>query len=86
MENKKTKKTVSDKNIIIAILSVFTAVIMLYVGIDAYYDRTGTLRTEYTNIVSDHKKIIAKGFVVRSESDEASSKNPYVLMKSKNGI
>ena len=36
MENKKTKKTVSDKNIIIAILSVFTAVIMLYVGIDAY--------------------------------------------------
>lgn len=86
MEKKRVKKSVSDKNIVIAILSVFAIVIMLYVGIDAYYDRTGTIRTEYTNIVSDNKKIVAKGFVVRSEADESSEKNPYVLLKSKNGI
>ena len=86
MENKKREKNVSDKNIIIAILSVFAAVIMLYVGIDAYYDRTGTVRTEYTNNVTENKKIVAKGFVVRSEATDNEQKNPYVLMKSDSGI
>lgn len=86
MENKKRIKSVSDKNIIIAILSVFVVVIMLYVGIDAYYDRTGTVRTEYTNKVTENKKIVAKGFVVRSEAKDNEQKNPYVLKKSDSGI
>lgn len=83
--NNKSKK-ISDKNFIIFILSVFAVVIFMYVGIDAYYDRTGTVRTEYTNIVSDNKKIVARGFVVRSESVDDSENNPYVLKKKGKGI
>lgn len=85
MTDKKSKKSMSDKNKIILIFSVAAVIILLYIGIDAYYDRTGRIRTEYINSVSENQKIVANGFVVRSEGDGGKN-NTYVLKKQKSGI
>lgn len=85
MTDRKQKKKMSDKNKVITIFSVFAVIVLLYIGIDAYYDRTGSIRTEYINTVTQSSKIIANGFAVRSESDSDSG-NSYVLTKDNGGI
>lgn len=78
-------KSMSDKSIITSIVIIVAVFVLAYIGLDLYYDRTGTLRTEYINTVSEDNVIIANGFVFRDEwgkSGESSS----VLTKDLKGI
>lgn len=79
-------KKLSDKQLLMIILAGFFLVVLLYVLIDVYYDRSGTIITEYITLAEEEVQLSVDGFVIMDDSRKENGKNISVLKKSKNGI
>ena len=70
-----------DRKIALTILGVFALIVLLYVGIDFYFDYTGPVQTLPLYPVEEHQNITVQGFAVRDEAHMENGNNISILKK-----
>lgn len=83
--NKKSKKKLSDKQLLIIILCTMLLILIGYASREIYYSYTGSLRSEMIDYVTEEQIINVEGIVIRNEGLSSGKKMDSLLKKSSSG-